>query len=857
MKPTPPKKALRFLRWFCKEEFLEEIEGDLTEVFEKEYEKSSFRARTKFIWNVLRYFRPVFIKPVKAYSSTASVALLRHSFLLSYRKSMRYKSTFFINLVGLSTGLACAILILLWVNFELSVDKFHEKDTVLYQVIRNSTHPDGIRTSDDSPALLSKALKEEMPEVEDAVTTNNGRGMLTNGDVRVTAKGLYASSNFFTVFSYRLVQGTNTNMLKEHNAIALSESLAKSLFGSNQNIIGKFLEGNQDLLNETFVVSGVFEDPPSNSTQQFDFIINYETLLKRVSWKNDWNGDGSKTFIALKKGVNIDQFNEKIEPYLTSKADRATTSLFIQQFSKKYLYGNYENGQAVAGKIIYVRLFGLVALFILCIACINFMNLSTAQASRKMKEIGVKKAIGADKIGLALQFMVEAIIITSLAMLIAFLLVELLLPYFSGIIGTPLHINYTPNLLLNILVITLILGIVSGSYPAFYLSNFNPIIVLKGKIDHSFGEKWIRKGLVVVQFTISVIFITGFLIIHQQIDFVQSKDVGYSKDNVMHFQIRGNQNRETFIQTLADIPGVIHATNAQSGSIVSIKGAGRGFSWEGMRPDQNITFLRPQVGYGFIETLGIELIEGRSFSREYGNEDSKLLINEATATMIGTENIVGRVVMDGDIKKEIIGIVKNFNTGSLHEKLRPAFIRFSPNGRNIMVKLNEKNVNEIISKIETVYKQFNPEYPFSFTFIDDEYQSQYLFEERIGTLSKYFTILAIIISCLGLFGLSTFTMERRTKEIGIRKVLGASSLSIVRLLSSDFTRLVFVAIIIATPISYMLATGWLESFAYSIELKWWIFAGAGIGAMIVTWITISFQSIKAALFEPTKCIMSE
>lgn len=857
MKILPPKIALNFLRWFCKNEFIEEIEGDLTEVFEKHYEQSLFKARLKFSLSVFRYIRPAFIKSFRQnYDSNLGV-IIRHGLLISVRKSLRHKSSFLINVFGLSTGLACTILILLWVNYERSVDTFHQNDEQLFQVIQNSHRADGIRTYNGTPAPLHIVLPEEFPQIEHAVATRRNVGMLSNENDRFKARGLYASKDFFNTFSYPVIQGDPETILSEKNSIILSKKLAEKFFGYDDHIIGEVLEGNRDLLGESFVVSGIFENPPSNSTQQFDFIINFEMVLEKISWINDWQGDEATTYVTLENGIDIEQFNTMFEEYIKSKPGRENNSLFLQKYSLKYLFGNYENGRPIAGRIIYIRLFTIVALFILAIACINFMNLSTAQATRKMKEIGVKKAIGANKGTLIIQFLVEAIMIASISMLIALLMVGLLLPYFNEIIGRALTITYDVALILNILTLTTLLGLVSGSYPAFYLSSFNPILVLKGRLIRSMGEKWIRKGLVIVQFTISVIFITSFLVIHQQIDFIQSKDIGYSKDNVIHFQKRGSSNQETFMQSLKEIPGVENTTNIYGGNIVNMGGSGSGFSWEGMNPDESTIFQRPHVGYDFFETLEIELIEGRTFSREYGDESTKLIINQATADIIGKDQIVGSTVIDSDVEKEVIGVVKNFNIESLHNEIRPTFMRFSSNGSNIMVKISSGNISETLAKIEDLYNQFNPIYPFDFTFIEDEYQAQYVFEERISVLSKYFTSIAIIISCLGLFGLATFTAEKRQKEIGIRKVMGASEFSIIRLLSGNFTKLVSIAVLIALPISFGISSIWLENYAYRVELHWWIFVSAGLGALVTTWLTIGFQTLKTAKLEPVQCIKNE
>ncbi|MDN5200993.1 ABC transporter permease [Fulvivirgaceae bacterium BMA10] len=867
MKPSPPHRALKFLRWFCREDYIEEIEGDLTEVFEKQYEQSQTKARRKFTWSVIRYFRPEFIKSFKTSSSANSVAMFRHNFLLAFRQFKRYKGTFLINLVGLSSGLACALLIYLWVNDELNVDKFHEKDDRLYQVMQNFDRPNGVVTGDYTPALLAKALLSEIPEVENATLTNTiyqsnwAKGILSNKDNSINTKGILADSDYLNVFSYNLIQGDKDKVLADKNSIVISERLAKKMFNTSENIIGKALDWESEDLKKVFQVSGIFKNTPLNSTVAFDFILNYDILLDNNPESNEWYSDHAYTYLVLREGTDIRQFNDKIARFLSSKHPlRAKCTLFVQQYSKRYLHGKYENGKQVGDRIVYVRLFSIIALFILLIACINFMNLSSAQASRKMKEIGVKKAIGANRKALIIQFLSESILMSILSMMIAVLCVMLLLPQFNVITGKSLHFTLGTGDMLIMLSIVLFTGLVAGSYPAFYLSGFNPTSVLKGKPNSSLREQWVRKGLVIFQFSLSTIFIVCFLVISKQIELTQTKNLGYDQDNIISFQRHGAldvDDFEVFLSEVKNTPGVVSASN-MSGNIIKQINLNVGYSWEGStREDAEITFPSPEVNYAFIETLGIALKEGRSFSPEYSNETSKLVINEVAAKMIGFKDPIGRYVKRGSQEMQIIGVVKNFHYTSFHEIIKPVFFRFDPIGKTVLVKIKAGTERATIEHLKEIYEKFHPKNPFEFTFLDDDYQSLYEAENRVAILSKYFTIIAIIISCLGLFGLAAFTAERRTKEIGIRKILGASVFGIVRILTSDFTKTIVIAIFISLPISYFLAKNWLDNFAYRIDLQWWLFIGTGLMTLLIAWLTVGIQTIKAARINPTECLKDE
>ncbi len=791
--------------------------------------------------------------------------MFKHNIKLFFRNIKKSKSVFFINIIGLSTGLACVLLIFLWIIDELKVDKFHEKDSQLYQVMHNQQFPDYITTSNHTPILLAEALVEEIPEIESAVAVSSSyhrpEGVLINNNKHLTTNGLFVSENYFDVFSYELIKGDTKQVLTDKNNIVLSEELALKMFGSTENIIDKTVEWSYKRFEGTFQVSGIFENPPANSTSQFDFVFNIELLLDHHRDSREWYSSNAETFLILKKGTNIENLNVNIADFMKGKHSLQSerSNLFVQQFSKKYLYGQYENGIQVGGRIAYVRLFSIIALFILTIACINFMNLSTAQASRKMKEIGVKKVIGANRNTLISQFLGESILMANLSLVVAIGSVILLLPRFNEITGKELYLSFEIGDILILGSIVLFTGLVAGCYPAFYLSGFNPVTGLKGKRNTSSGEQWIRKSLVIIQFTISIVFIIGFLVMNEQIEFTQAKNLGYNRDNIISFERKGkidNNDFDVFIPALKNIPGVMTAS-VTLGDFIEAKSGNTSFSWEGKTQEEQKPFPSPEVGYDFIEMLGIEMKEGRSFSKEYADEGSKIIVNEAAINMIGFREPIGRSIKYGNEDRQIIGVVKNFHYGSLHKIVEPLFFRFIPHGKRIMVKIKSGTERATIERIEGFYKKFHPTYPFEFTFIDDDYQALYDSENRIAVLSKYFSVIAIIISCLGLFGLATFTTERCRKEISIRKVLGQSATQVTAMLSGEFAKLVSVSILIAMPIAFLLAQNWLSGFAYRIALQFWYFLGAGLMALVIAMLTVGGLAIGAANKNPIDGLREE
>lgn len=785
--------------------------------------------------------------------------MIKHYFLLVYRNMLKAKGYFAINVVGLTTGLACTLLIYLWVRDEIQMNKFHEKGDRLYQVMEHQYYAAEIMTTSSTPGILAENLKTDYPEVEFAATTTWINDFtLSDGDHNVNARGWYAGEDFFNIFSFDLVQGKTDDILKDKSSIVISKDLAVRLFGTDTDAVGRMVEFQHA---KNFQVSGVFAGTPSRSSWQFDFVLPFELFKEENEWVTYWGNNGPSTFVVLRAGTDPAAFGEKIKGYIKSKQENSHVDLFIQKFEDRYLYGTYRNGQPAGGRIEYVHLFSIVAAFILVIACINFMNLSTARATRKAREVGIKKSIGAQRGSLIFQFLSESVATTFLSMVLAGGIVWLLLPHFNTITQKKIEPGVTdPQLLIAMLVVTLGTGILAGSYPALYLSGFQPATVLKGVVRGSVGEVWARKGLVVFQFWLSVMLIVSVLVIYQQITFVQTKNLGYTKEQLISFPIEGKleNNRETFLQELRQIPGVVNASSSGHG-LTGRNNNTLGLEWEGKNPDDVILFENVATNYRLLETLGVELAAGRFYDETIGTDTSKIIFNEAAIRVMGMENPIGqRIKLWGEYDLEIIGVVKDFHFESLHSEVNPLFFRLAPSSTwRVMARLQAGNEKETLERIESLYKEFNPGFSFDYNFQDEQYAQMYANEQRVATLSGYFASIAIIISCLGLFGLAAFTAERRLKEIGIRKALGSSSTSIVLLLSRDFTGMVIVSILLALPVAWYALDQWLARFAFRIDLEAWYFVVAGLIALFIAWLTVASQAVKASLVNPVQCLRTE
>lgn len=782
--------------------------------------------------------------------------MLRHYLLSIYRSSRRFRSVFLINLVGLSAGLACVLLIWLWVHDELQVDKFHKKHDRLFQVMVHEQRDGRLYTTGQTSHFTADVLADELPEIEFAVITTPPSFfpdfMVSHEGRYAKGTGKYAGRDFFNIFSYPLIQGSSNQVLADKHAVVLSESMAMKLFNTTADIAGKTVVYSIFDIKKQGVVSGVFRDVPASASEHFDFILPFDAFSELMGMGTapaNWNIPGPfHAYATLKPGTNAGALNSKLGEFIRHKSATSPFSLFLARYADHYLYGTYENGVQAGGRIAYVRLFSAIAIFILVIACINFTNLFTAKATARARDAGIRKAVGASRKILIGQYLAESVLMSVLSLFIAILITDLLLPAFNNITGKSLALDVSPQTVVAMLTITLSAGLMAGVYPALYLSGIGAATGLKGKITTTAHEIRVRKGLVIFQFAVSVILIVSVIVVYRQIGFVQGRNPGYDKDNLLYFGVDGKaaESAETFLTEVKNIPGVVNA----SSMLGSLTGGGNGvpgsIPWEG----RQIVIHSAAVNYGMLETLGVELKAGRFFSGTLDASDTlKWILNETAVETLGLKNPVGAII-EGH---EIIGVVKDFHFQSLHESIKPFSFRLEPHyALNIWVRVDPQSLESTLEKLRACYHKFNPGLPFDYTFADHAYHAQYKAEKKVAALSRYFAALAIVISCLGLFGLAAFTAERRQKEIGIRKVMGATALSIVSLLSADFTRLVLAAIAIALPLGYLITKSWLNGFAYRIDLHWWYFAGAGIIALAIAVLTVMAQALRAAGGNPVR-----
>lgn len=870
-KEQVPQMATWLLSRLVKSQYHEEFLGDLEEIYQDRVSMQG-SAKAKFMYwvdamHLLIGF--IYVKRTRKNHSD----MFKHNMLITFRSFKRYKGSFLINLIGLSTGFACVLLIYLWVADEVRMDKFHENDQRLYQVMHNIPASEGIQTGESTPGLLAEALAEELPEVENAVAVVTPSwfdedGVLSLENKRLKARGQYIDESYFDVFTCHFSSGSKASFLSKKQAVAISDNLARKLFKSTEESIGKSVLWDRGGLSGEFEVVATFKALPDHVTDPFDLLFHYELFFENRPYLKDWGNSDPSTYLTLREGVDIQAFNAKITDLLQARVPDTKHSLFVRKFSDRYLYNRFENGVQAGGRIEYVRLFSVIAFFILLIACINFMNLSTARASRRFKEIGVKKTFGANRRMLAIQYLSESLLMALFAMFTAYLLVWILLPQFNIITGKDIALAFNLKLLLGSLTFTALTGLFAGSYPAIYLSGFQPISILKGgglsgKLLGGFGEQWTRKGLVVFQFALSTVFLVFVFVIYQQISFVQTKNLGYNRENVVHFPIQLTDDEESeaevqvFLHELGSIPGISSVGNFFH-NLTGDSGEFRGLDWKEGKEDSKVGFRNLEVGFGFLETLGIEMLAGRAFSPERGESElTAVIINEEAAKVMGFEEPLGKTVRFWGKDREIIGVTKSFHFESLYESVKPCIIQVWPAANNVIAKIVPGSEQAAIEALEKHYSEHYAGLEFEYQFLDEEYQALYISEQRVSSLAKYSAIIAILISCLGLLGLASYTTERRRKEIGIRRILGSSTRSIVYLLSSEFIKMVAIAIVIALPISFFLSRTWLENFAYRIDLEWWFFAGAALIALLVAWLTVSSQTIKAARIHPVQYLRHE
>ncbi|RIV17237.1 ABC transporter permease [Fibrisoma montanum] len=786
--------------------------------------------------------------------------MIRNYFKIAWRSLLKNKLFSGINIVGLALGMTCSLLIWLWVKDELSYDRFMPDIDQLYAVRINFIGDDKTETSTLTNGLLAGILKKEIPEVQYSTKVQFPQELLIKaGDKAVKENGFYATADFFKVFNVPTIYGNADAALADLSKIIITRRTAEKFFGTDA-ALGKQLQFN----NATYyTVGAVIDDLPTTSSLQFDWLINYD--VQEQDWKKTWGNSFCMTYVKLTPQASQAKAEANMAGIYKRYTDwKAIIHPVLQPMQDVHLYTKYENGQAVGGRIEYVRIFALVALFILLIACVNFMNLATARSAMRAKEVGVRKVVGALRSSLIGQFLSEAILTSLLAVVVAILLTTLVLPTFNSVFEKQITLDLNePILWLSIVVLVVVTGFVAGSYPALFLSSLQPIRILKGTLNFGAGAIHFRRALVVFQFMLSTFLIIGMLVVGRQMNYIQNKKLGLDRENILYTTIEGDlgdetgKRLETFRQELIRLPSIASATTTMT-LPQNIQSSSGDLNWLGKPENIDANASAMTIGYDFIRTMGIQLVDGRDFDKNRPADSSAYLINESTVKLMKMQNPVGKQVKFWNGWGPIIGVMKDFHLQSLHQPITPLVLALAPSNTSyILIRTEAGKTQQAIADVERLTKRFNPNYPFDYHFADEEYDKMYRSEQQVNTLINYFGVLAIVISCLGLFGLAAFTAQQRTKEIGVRKVLGASVANIVSLLSTDFLKLVFVALVLATPLAYWALSKWLGSFEYRTELSWWLFSAGAVLATLVALLTISYQSIKAALMNPVKSLRTE
>ncbi|WP_428654446.1 ABC transporter permease [Runella sp.] len=810
--------------------------------------------------------------------------MIANYFKIAWRNLLKNKVFSFINVAGLAIGLCCFILIALYVTDELSYDRFHEKADRIYRIhsdIRFGGTDLKMATSAD-PA--GATLKKDYPQVEQyaRIYASDGSKHIKKGkEYIVEDRVAYADSTLFDVFTLPAIAGNTKTALDNPNTVVISESAARKYFGTT-DAVGKSLEvgvSNKTIYN----VTAVIKDIPANSHFHFDFIFSMDNVKYQFG---SYLSHNFYTYLLLREGSDYKAFEKKFDEYIVRyilpQAKQFIQINSMDDFKKAgnkieyslmpltdiHLKSDRYPELDVNGNIQYVYIFSAVALFLLLIACINFMNLSTARSSNRAKEVGIRKVLGTERQTLIGQFIAESTLTSYLAFGFALLLTFILLPYFNDISAKTFSVSslFQPQLLAFLLILPFVVGILAGYYPAFFLSSFRPIEVLKGKLNAGFKRSNLRNLLVTFQFVTSLVLVIGTIIVYQQLNYIQTKKLGFDKDQVLIINGTGalTTNKDAFKNEIAQMAGVKSAAYA---GFLPLAGSARSdntFSKEAVMDMKNGFNMQVwNIDYDYIPTLGMEIIKGRNLSKSFGSDSSAVIINETTAKVLGYDDPIGKKVYASqgpgspNIVYEVVGVVKNFHYESLRQTVGPLCMRLGNNSWTTAFKINTKDVPALVSKIEAKWKTMAPEMPFSYKFLDQSFDQMYRAEQRVGKVALTFAILTILIACLGLFGLVTYMAEQRTKEIGIRKVLGASVPNIVSLLSSEFLILVVISVVIASPIAYYAMSQWLTEFAYRIEISWWMFLIAGILAVAVSLLTVSYQAIRAALMNPVNSLKAE
>ncbi|MCC8426709.1 ABC transporter permease [Mucilaginibacter sp. UR6-11] len=791
--------------------------------------------------------------------------MIKNFFKIAYRNVVRSKGFSFLNITGLAIGMAAAILILLWIQNEVSVDRFHTNTERIYRVWNRVVEDGAIRCSSNVSAPTARAVEKDLPEVERAVRVTRSSMLFSVGDKKIVKSGGIVDTGFLQMFSFPLLKGDPHTALNDMHSVVLTEKTAKSIFGNDDPIGKTVLLDNKD----NFTVSGVMKDQPNNTVFNFDYILPWSYIKLDKKQDLGWNDNSTRTYVMLKQNASLASANAKIKGLKQKYSDEARKmkwELFLYPLERSYLYASFTNGvEDNNGRSKFIQLFGIIAGFILLIACINFMNLSTARSEKRAKEVGIRKVVGAQKASLVLQFIGESVFLSFLAGIIAIIIVLLCLPAYNQFTEKQLAIAISDiNTWLLFTGFILFTGLLAGSYPAFFLSSFRPVKVLKGTFKKADALVTPRKALVVLQFSFAIILIICTIIVKQQIDYARSRETGYNKYNLVYHMMTGDIPKNyTLIKDELLQSGVAIAVTKTNSPLTDRWSDGWGQNWKGKDPNDRTSFDRLLEDEGLGKTAGLKFIQGRDLDlKQFPTDSTGLIINESALKIMKFKDPIGQVVSDLGVDWHIVGVVKDFILTNPYEPTRPilicgakpSFMQFNV----IQMKFSGQNpMADNLKKAQAIFQKYNPQYPFDYKFVDESYAEKFDNEKRQGTLAALFAGLTIFISCLGLFGLASYTAENRIKEIGVRKVLGASVAEITTLLTKDFLVLVAISLIVATPIAYWAMNKWLMGYTYRVNINWWVFALAGILSLGIALLTVSYQSVKAGLANPVKSLRAE
>jgi putative ABC transport system permease protein len=796
--------------------------------------------------------------------------MIKNYIKTAFRSLWKNRSFSLLNISGLAIGISCAALIFLWVEDERTYNNYFTNRNNLYQVMGNQVYDGKTYTFASLPGPFCKAAKDEIPGIKNASRANWGSRYLFNyGDKAVYADGIYVDAVFLTMFNVSFVKGTAATAFNQLHSLVITEGMAKKIFNST-DVVGRQLKVDNK---QAYTINAVISEMPENNRfAQLEWFAPFEVFEKENDWLATWTNNGIQTFVELDAAADAAVVDSKLHGFIKSKDSSASAMPLLLAANDWRLRNNFEDGKQSGGRIKIVNLFSIIAWIILAIACINFMNLSTAKSEKRAKEVGVRKVLGSGKGMLIGQFIWEALLMAFIAVAIALIIITLLLPAFNTLVEKHLVLNlFKPLHSISLIIIGLLCGLVAGSYPAFYLSSFKPITVLKGLKLNTGGATFIRKGLVITQFVISVALITSTIIIYRQVMHTQNRALGMNKDNLVSLSqqlISTSQNadiglRFKSIKNDLKATGVVEDAALANSKAFSIGSNSSGFSWEGKDMDKNVLISMEWATPEYVNTMGMKIIAGRDFYQDGVADSNNIIINESMAKLMAKQagHAVGKLIDREDQKLEVIAVVKDFIYNNVYGSVAPAIIFNDAKAQitsNLMLRLKpQQDYKMALSKVETVLKKYNPSFPFEYKFVDDTFKELFTNENLIAKLAGLFATLAIFISCLGLFGLAAYTAERRIKEIGIRKVLGASAQNLTSLLSVDFLKLVIISCIIAAPLTWYFMHTWLQNYEYRIAISWWMFVLPAMLAIVIAFTTVSLQAIKAATANPVKSLRTE